>query len=273
VANADIWDPGAYLRWAYPRTRAVLDLLSHIDQTAPRLVVDLGCGPGNTTELMSDRWPDALVIGVDNSPSMIEAARPRQRPGRLEFRAGDLRDWEPGEPVDVILANAVLQFHPEHLDYLPKWAGFLPPGGEMGIQMPGAPPHPPGDSLMDLAQQLIEAPQWRGKLSGSLQNMYVYPVDDYLTVLTRAGLSAEAWESEYSYPLAGPGSLVQYSAGSVVRPALSLLTSEESERFLAEYAESLRAHHSPRIIGGQPVEFLRQHRVFAVGRRPRDQTS
>lgn len=270
MAKADIWDPGAYLRWAYPRTRAVLDLLSHIDQTAPRLVVDLGCGPGNTTELMSDRWPDALVIGIDNSPSMIEAALPRKRPGRLEFRAGDLRDWDPGAPVDVILANAVLQFHPEHLDFLPKWAGFLAPGAELGIQMPGAPPHPPGDSLMDLAQALIEAPQWRAKLSGSLQNMHVYPVADYLTVLTGAGLAAEAWESEYSYPLAGPGSLVQYSAGSVVRPALSLLTSEESERFLAEYAESLHAHHSPRIIDGQPIEFLRQHRVFAVGRQPRD---
>lgn len=112
MADADIWDPGAYPRWAYPRTRALLDLPSHIDQPAPRLVVDLGCGPGNTTELMSDRWPDALVIGIDNSPSMIEATRPRQRPGRLEFRAGDLRDWDPGERVDVILANAVLQFHP-----------------------------------------------------------------------------------------------------------------------------------------------------------------
>lgn len=269
MAKADIWDPGAYLRWAYPRTRAVLDLLGHIDQAAPRLVVDLGCGPGNTTELMSDRWPDALVLGLDNSPSMIEAARSRQRPGRLEFQAGDLRDWEPDEPADVILANAVLQFYPGHRDYLPKWAGFLAPAGELGLQMPGAPPHPLGDSLMDLAQELIEAPQWRGKLSGSLQNMHVYPVDDYLTVLTGAGLTAEAWESEYSYPLAGPGSLVQYSAGSVIRPALSLLTAEESKGFLAEYAESVRAHHPPRVIGGQPVEFLRQHRVFAVGRRPR----
>ena len=166
MAKADIWDPGAYLRWAYPRKRAVLDLLSHIDQHAPRVVVDLGCGPGNTTELMSDRWPDALVIGVDNSPSMIEAARPRQRPGRLEFRAGDLRDWQPGEPADVILANAVLQFYADNLDFLTRWAGFLAPGGELGVQMPGAPPHPLGDSLMDLAQALIEAPAWRGKQIG-----------------------------------------------------------------------------------------------------------
>lgn len=268
MANADIWDPGAYLRWAYPRMRAVLDLLSHIDQDAPRVVVDLGCGPGNTTELMSDRWPDALVIGIDNSPSMIEAARPRRRPGRLEFRQGDLRDWQPDEPADVILANAVLQFYADHLDLLPRWAGFLAPEGELGVQLPGAPPHPLGDSLMDLAQALIEAPAWRGKLSGSLQNMNVYPVTDYLTVLADAGLVAEAWESEYTYPLSGPGSLVQYAAGSIVRPALSLLTEEEVARFLADYGESLRAHHPPRVIGGKQVEFLRQHRVFAVGRRP-----
>jgi trans-aconitate 2-methyltransferase len=269
VAKADIWDPGAYLRWAYPRTRAVLDLLSHIDQSAPCRVVDLGCGPGNTTELMSDRWPDALVTGIDNSPSMIEAAHPRERPGRLEFREGDLRDWDPGGPVDVILANAVLQFHSAHLDYLPKWARFLAPGGELGVQLPGAPPHPLGDSLMDLAQELIEAPQWRDKLSGSLQNMHVYPVDDYLSVLTGAGLVAEAWEAEYSYPLAGPGSLAQYAVGSVIRPAMSLLTAEESGRFVAEYTESLRAHHPPRLIGAKQIEFLRQHRVFAVGRLPR----
>jgi trans-aconitate 2-methyltransferase len=263
VAHTDIWDPDAYLRLTHPRTRAVRDLLGNVEHHGPRLVIDLGCGPGNNTELIAGRWPDARVIGIDSSPRMIEAARSRQRPGRLEFRVGDLRAWEPDSAVDVVLASAVLQWVPGHLDLLPRLAGFLAPGGVLGFQMPGGVP----GSIMDVARELIAA-QWPDKLAGALDPVTVHPAADYLTVLGDAGLQAEAWETRYWFPLPGEGSLAQYAAGSVLRSALSRLSPDDAARFLAQYAERLRAVQPPSVIGGRPVDVLRQRRVFAVGQRP-----
>jgi trans-aconitate 2-methyltransferase len=263
VANTDVWDPDAYLRWTRPRTRAVRDLLGSVDHPGPRLVVDLGCGPGNNTELIAERWPDAYVLGIDSSPRMIEAARSRQRPGRLEFREGDLRGWVPDGTPDVVLASAVLQWLPDHLTLLPRMAGFLAPGGVLGFQMPGGIP----GSVMGIALELAATEAWRDKLGDALESATVHAPADYLAVLGDAGLDAEAWETCYWFPLAGEGSLVEYAAGSVLRPALSRLSPGDADRFLAEYAGRQRAAQPARLIGGQPVEMLRQRRVFAVGRR------
>jgi trans-aconitate 2-methyltransferase len=267
MTSADIWDPSVYLRWTKPRSRGVTDLIDRVDHPAPRRIVDLGCGPGNNTELIADRWPEAVVTGIDNSPSMIEAARPRARPGRLEFLVGDLRDWAPGEPPDMVLANAVLQFIPDHLGLLRGWAGYLAPGGVLGVQMPGSPPAQGRDSIMEIARELIETPAWRDLLGGSLENVHMYPPEDYLTTLGDAGLDAEAWETVYSFPLAGPGSLADYAAGSLIRPALARLDGQDRERFIGEYTVLLRERQPPRMIGGQATEILRQRRVFGLGRR------
>jgi trans-aconitate 2-methyltransferase len=263
VANTDLWDPDAYLRWTHPRTRAVRDLLGNVDHPGPRLVVDLGCGPGNNTELIAARWPDAFVLGIDSSPRMIEAARARQRRGRLEFREGDLREWEPDEAPDVVLASAVLQWLPDHLALLPRLAGFLAPGGALGFQMPGPVP----GSVMAIARDLVATQAWRGKLGDALDSATVHAPADYLAALGDAGLEAQAWETHYWFPLAGEGSLTGYAAGSVLRPALSRLGPDEADRFLAEYAERQRAAQPARSIGGRLVEMLRQRRVFAVGCR------
>jgi trans-aconitate 2-methyltransferase len=264
VTNTDIWDPDAYLRWTHPRTRAVRDLLGNVDHPGPRLIVDLGCGPGNNTELVAGRWPDALVVGVDSSARMIEAARSRQRPGRLEFREGDLREWQPDDRPDVVLASAVLQWVPDHLAVLPRLAGFLAPGGVLGFQMPGG----TRGSVMGIAHELAATQAWRDKLGDALDSATVHAATDYLTVLGDAGLEAEAWETHYWFPLAGEGSLVEYAAGSVLRSALSRLSPRDADQFLAEYAGRLRAAQPARLVAGRPVEVLRQHRVFAVGRRP-----
>lgn len=226
--------------------------------------MDLGCGPGNNTELIADRWPDALVLGIDSSARMIEAARSRQRPGHLEFREGDVREWKPGEPPDIVLASAVLQWIPDHLALLPRLAGFLASGGVLGFQMPFA----VAGSVMNIAQQLVATKAWRDILGDALDAATEHQPIEYLTVLGAAGLEAEAWETNYWFPLSGEGSLVEYAAGSVLRPALTRLDPADADRFLAEYAERQRAVQPPRFINGQPVEILRQRRVFAVGHRP-----
>jgi trans-aconitate 2-methyltransferase len=247
-----------------PRTRGCRDLLANVDHPGPRLVIDLGCGPGNNTELIADRWPEALVVGVDSSPQMIEAARTRERPGRLEFRVGDVREWAPDAAVDVVLASAVLHWIPEHLELLPRLAGYLAPGGVLGFQVPGG--GAPG-SAMDIAEELIAAAQWSDKLPGGLDPSRVHSVAEYLTALGDAGLRAEAWQTRYLFPLPGEDSVARYMAGSVLRSVLARLSPADADLFLAQYAERLRATHPPFVIGGEPVEVLDMQRTFAVGHR------
>ncbi len=143
----DRWDPDRYLVYADERGRPFVDLLARVRRRAPRLVVDLGCGPGNLTRLLGDRWPDARVVGVDSSAEMIAAADPRvtlSATGRLDFEVGDVRTWSAGEPVDVLVSNATLQWVPGHLDLLSRLVGQVRPGGWFAFQVPGnfgAPSH------------------------------------------------------------------------------------------------------------------------------------
>lgn len=237
MANTDVWDPDAYLRWTRPRTRAVRDLIGNVDHPGPSLIVDLGCGPGNNTELICDRWPDAYVLGVDSSPRMIEAARSRQRPGRLEFLVGDVSGWEPAGAPDIVLASAVLQWLPGHLGLLPRLAGFLAPGGVLGFQLPGEVP----GSIMDITRGLIATRAWHDKLADALDGAATHAPVDYLTALGDAGLECEAWETHYWFPLSGEGSLAGYAAGSVLRSVLARLTPDDADRFLAQFTERYRA--------------------------------
>jgi trans-aconitate 2-methyltransferase len=120
-----MWDPQRYLARAAERARPFHDLISHVGATAPRTVVDLGCGPGNLTVTLAERWPDAKVIGIDSSAAMIDAARHLEG---IEAIHADLREWAPPSPVGVVVSNAVLQWVPDHLALLPRLAGWLEPG-------------------------------------------------------------------------------------------------------------------------------------------------
>jgi trans-aconitate 2-methyltransferase len=122
-------------------------------------------------------------------------------------------------------------------------------------------------SIMDVARALIASPAWRDTLDGVLTPGTVHPPLDYLTALGDAGLAGEAWETVYLFPLAGPGSIAEYAAGSVLRPALSRLDPAAAGRFLCDYTDLMHAEWPPHRIGGELTDVLRQRRVFAVGRR------
>src|SRR5579862_8217560 len=126
-----MWDAGQYLRFGGERARPFFDLVAQVGATSPRYVADLGCGPGNLTAVLAERWPGAEVTGVDSSPEMIAAARADVggRPG-LSFTLADLRQWRPEGPVDVIVSNAALQWVPGHLEVLRQWPGLLADDGD-----------------------------------------------------------------------------------------------------------------------------------------------
>ena len=249
-----MWDPQRYLARTAERARPFHDLISHVGATAPQTVVDLGCGPGNLTATLAERWPDAEVIGVDSSASMIDTAR--EVAGIQAVRA-DLREWEPPSPVDVLVSNAVLQWVPDHLALLPRLAGWLAPGGWLGFQVPGN----YGEPAHVLLRELADSPAWRDKIgadqvtrAGSCE-----PVE-YLEALIALGLRADVWETTYLHVLEGEDAVLDWMTGTALRPVLAALDPDQAAGFVAEYGAKLRAAY-PRRPYGTVLPF---RRVFAV---------
>ena len=256
------WDPVRYLRFAGERARPFAELVARIEAEAPSTVVDLGCGEGSLTASLAQRWPGARVTGVDSSPEMLAAAAAVAVPGRVEFSLGDVREWSPSEPVDVIVSNAVLHWVPGHDGLLTRWAASLRPGGWVAVQVPGnfrAPTHA-------LLADLCHSPRWADRLADAAPRAdAVLEPAGYLDVLTRAGLAADAWETTYLHVLTGADPVLAWVRSTVLRPVLALLPEDDAARFTAEYADALRRAYPARADGTTVLPF---RRVFAVGHRP-----
>jgi trans-aconitate 2-methyltransferase len=255
------WDPATYLRYAGERARPFADLLAQVRSEAPAVVVDLGCGEGALTASLARRWPRARVVGIDSSAEMLAAAAAHAELGRVEFENGDVRDWRPDGPVDVLVSNAVLHWVPGHADLLRRWADDLAPGGELAVQVPGnfrAPTHA-------LLTELCRSPRWSARLSAvAPQPDAVLEPAGYLDVLTGAGLAADVWETTYLHVLRGPDPVLGWVRSTVLRPVLAELDAAEVEDLTKAYAAALRAAYPVRPDGSTVLPF---RRVFAVGRR------
>jgi trans-aconitate 2-methyltransferase len=252
-----MWDAGQYLRFGGERSRPFFDLLAQVGAASPRAVADLGCGPGNLTAALAERWPEATVTGVDNSPEMIAAAVGRAP--NLIFELGDIGHWRPAQPPDVIVCNAVLQWLPGHDELLLGWADLLAPGGWLAFQLPGnftGPSHA-------IVKELARSPRWRDLLAGADLNRQAGDPADYVELLARPGYQVDAWETSYLHILPGDNPVLEWTKGSTLRPVLASLDEEQAAAFLGEYGERLREAYRPRPFG----TIFPFRRVFAVVHR------
>ena len=255
-----MWDPGQYLRYAGERARPFFDLLARVGATDPGYVSDLGCGPGNLTAALADRWPAAQVVGVDNSAEMIGVAQAEARGrGTLSFTLGDMRDWRPDRPVDVLVSNAALQWVPDHLEVVRRWPTLLSPGGWLAFQLPGNYDQPSHAILLEL----VSSERWRGLLAGAELNRQARDPAEYLDLLAREGCTVDAWETTYLHVLPGPDPVVEWYRGTGLRPVLSMLTPELGEEFLDAYRERV-AQAYPAAPYGTVLPF---RRIFVVASR------
>ncbi|MDQ6873669.1 MAG: trans-aconitate 2-methyltransferase [Actinomycetota bacterium] len=255
-----MWDPATYQQYGNERGRPFDELLSRVGADRPAVVVDLGCGPGGRTASLLERWPAARVVGVDSSAEMIDAARGHALPGRLEFVEADLREWQPGGPVDVLLSNATLQWVPEHLNLLPGLVEMLAPDGWLAFQVPANFAMPSHSLLSDLRN----SPRWRAKVGdGAARTAAVHEPATYLATLAALGLSVDAWETTYLHVLPGDDAVLEWTKGTALRPVFAALNDAEREAFLAEYGAALRAAY-PRERFGTLFPF---RRIFVVAQR------
>ncbi|SDL05082.1 trans-aconitate 2-methyltransferase [Streptomyces indicus] len=275
--SAPTWDPQQYLRHSGHRTRPFHDLLARIPELPdpaatggiPIRIADLGCGPGNVTALLAERWPSARITGFDNSPEMLAKAQKyagtTSGGGTLDFQPGDAAHWTPDGVYDLIVSNAALQWVPNHPESFPVWIEHLRPGGTLAFQVPGnftSPSHA-------LLGELCDAPQWRERL-GDHGRRFIHVLDpaEYLNRLTDLGCAVDVWETTYSQLLAGDDPVLDWVKGTALRPVLTALADdpEATREFLAEYRDLLRKAY-PQGPHGTVFPF---RRIFAVARKPLD---
>jgi trans-aconitate 2-methyltransferase len=262
MSASPTWDPALYVRFGDHRGRPFFDLTSRIGAEAPAHVVDLGSGPGTLTAALSDRWPDAIVEGIDSSPSMIEAAERvvAGRPG-LSFRLGDIVAWEPEDDVDVVVSNAALQWVPGHEAIIGRWLEQLAPGAWLAVQVPGnfnAPSH-------SLLRELAESSQWERRLRGVLRHTDVVAEPaEYLELMRAGGWEADVWETTYLQVITGEDPVLNWVRGTALRPVLDALSEEEGAQFEEQYNQLLLDAYPARDYG----TVFPFRRIFIAGRKP-----
>ncbi len=255
------WDPVRYLEFAAERGRPFEDLLGRLPADDPAVVVDLGCGPGNLTRTLAQRWPGARVEGVDSSPEMVARAVADDTDDRVTFTVGDARQWRPAQPVDVLVSNATLQWVPGHFDLLPMLVEAVRPGGWFAFQVPGN----FGDRTHTAMDDVASSPRWADKFAGRARAQpAVETPARYLERLAGLGCTVDAWETTYLHVLTGPDAVVRWVSGTGLRPYLQVLDDDsERQKFLADYRAAV-ADTYPERSWGTVLPF---RRIFVVAQR------
>lgn len=262
------WDPRQYALFSGHRGRPFADLLGRIDAPSPRLVVDLGCGPGDLTIGLGDRWPQARVVGVDSSPEMLAKARAADTGGRVEWVEATAEDWDPASlvaPIDVLVTNATLQWVPTHLRLIPAWVAALAPGGTFAMQVPANFDAPSHRIMREVAARHPRA----GDLRPGLERAVAVALPEtYAALLLDLTPDVDVWQTTYQHVLAGDTErhpVLEWVRGTGLRPVLGVLTDEqERDAFLDEYERELETAY-PRRPFGVLFPFTR---TFAVARTP-----
>lgn len=247
------WNPSLYLKFADERTRPAAELTARIVQQPVKLAVDLGCGPGNSTALLRAAWPEARIIGVDNSAAMLAQAA-KALPD-CEFITANIEDWQPSEPADVIYANASLQWLTEHQTLFPRLVRQLANSGGLAVQMPDNWQEPSHTLMRQVAEELGFPESGRQPLPS---------VQQYYDMLTNSGCEVDIWRTTYYHSLESHQAIVDWLQATGLRPYLQDLDEAEKNVFLERYLTLLQQHYPLQCNGKVLLLFPR---LFIVARR------
>jgi trans-aconitate 2-methyltransferase len=253
------WNARQYLKFEDERTRPPRDLLAQVPLQNPRLVVDLGCGPGNSTELLVARFPQAQIVGLDSSPDMLRKAR--ERLPNCTFVQADIATWKPEPNTELIFSNAVLQWLPDHQPVMRRLLEALPPGAVLAVQMPDN-TREPG---LVFQREVGESGPWRDHPEiKAAARKDLPPPEAYYDLLKPACSRIDIWHSVYNHVMPSPQAITEWFKGSSLQPFLSPLDAAAREQFLAAYTAKIVGAYKPRFDG---KVLLRFPRLFIIAVR------
>lgn len=246
------WNPTLYRQFEAERTRPARELLDRIPLPHALRVTDLGCGPGNSTELLTEKWPAAHVIGIDSSANMLAQARARLPD--CTFQLADIREWQAQQPQQVIYANASLQWIPDHETLLPHLVEQLDRDGVLAVQMP--------DNLQEASHRLMRevaaSERWRDRIAPqSAERKHLLTAEQYVDLLSQAGCDVDIWRTTYYHPMADAQAIITWLKATGLRPYLAALNNTEQTAFLHDYHQALLPAYPPRANGQALLAFPR----------------
>ena len=260
----ETWDPAQYHKFSDHRLRPALDLMARVPLTDPRRIYDLGCGSGNITRLLADRWPSAAVTGMDNSPQMLDKAR--AEPSRVKWELGDLADWQPSAAPSLLFSNAVIQWLPDHRSLIPSLWSLLPAGGCLAVQAPLSWDQPSHRLMREtLADGGADgSPLGSAELRQAVGNRWLHEPGFYYDLLAADAAHIEVWTTEYLQVLTGADPVLEWVTGTSLRPILTGLGDADRATFVDQYRGRLRRAYPRRADGITLYPF---YRLFFVAVR------
>ncbi|MHA2502926.1 MAG: methyltransferase domain-containing protein [Candidatus Kariarchaeaceae archaeon] len=250
------WNVTQYELYENERLRPALDLLNAIPIT-PSKIVDVGCGTGNVTAIMKDRWPAATVLGFDSSPSMIEKARS----GRddIIWDQKQIEEWVPEEKYDLIFSNAVYHWLPDHPRLFERLFSYLSDGGVFAAQMPNNFDLPTHTTIEEVARENT----WSIDLEPKLLGRPVGSTQQYYDIFQPLASTINLWETHYTHVLSGDDPVTEWIKGSALRPILDTLDEEEKSLFLSRYRERIEQAY-PKQTDGKTLLTYRRTFIVAI---------
>jgi trans-aconitate 2-methyltransferase len=250
------WSASQYIKFEDERTRPARDLLAQVPLESVSHAVDLGCGPGNSTQLIIERFGSRGICGVDSDCDMLRAAR--ERLPDTPFIQADLADWRTSESADLFFANAVFQWLPEHLDILDRLMDGLNPGGVLAVQMP--------DNLNEPTHLLMEesanAGPWRTAFDARSARRAPLPAPSvYYNRLISKSTRIDLWHTVYNHALENAVAIVEWVKGTGLRRYLDFIEPDQRDAFVADYRTRIEEAY-PVLADGRVL--LRFPRLFLV---------
>ena len=258
------WNPALYRRYEDERTRPAQELLARVPLAEAAHVVDLGCGPGNSTELLAHRFPTAHLTGTDNSEAMLVSARERLPAARFEL--SDIATWAPRETEapDLIYANASLHWVPDHETLIPRLFDALAPGGVLAVQMPDNRQEPTHRLMRAVA---AEAP-WAEPIGDADKlRTLLLPLGGYYDLLAARAAHVDVWHTIYQHPMADAAAIVEWVRSTGLKPFVDRLPPDLQASYLAEYERRVDEAYPVRTDGKRLLAFPR---MFIVAHKKKD---
>lgn len=245
------WNAEHYLQFEDERTRPAADLIARIDLSQPASIVDLGCGPGNSTQLLRQRWPHAHVLGLDSSAEMAASARSTYPDG--DWFEADIETWSPDGTFDLVFSNAALQWLPNHAKLVRRLFGFVSTGGALAFQIPSDVYSPVRTFIHEIADDF----GWRDRMVVPLGALTMESPAAYYDALAASARVLDVWETEYNHVMEGPRAIVEWISSTGLRPFLAVLNPDEQAEFVSRLQVKVESGYEIRADGRVLFPFRR----------------